>query len=93
MTSRPQFTEGIASNSGNIKIKSMDFIIEFLNITTPYKRNMETLDTKMNFEMQNQNKIGSSSSGMQEESLELWISLIFVCLVQITLNYIWTTRK
>jgi hypothetical protein len=93
MTSSHSCTEGIASNSSNLKIKSMDFMIEFLNITTPDNINMETLDTGMNFEIHNQNNIGSTSSGLQEESIGLWISLIFVCLVQITLNYIWTACK
>ena len=66
----------------------MDFIIEFLNITTPDQNNMDTLNTKMNHVMQN----GSPCSGRQEELLKLWISLIFVCLVHMTLNYMYTRK-
>jgi hypothetical protein len=71
----------------------MDFIIEFLNITTPNKKNMETLDVKMNFVMKNTNNIGSSSPGLHEESLDMWLLLMLICLVQMTLKFLWTTRN
>ena len=67
----------------------MDFIIEFLNITTQDQNNMDNLTTQMNCAMQN----GSPSSGLQENSIELWIVLIFLCLIHMILNYIYYINK
>ena len=76
-------------NHCNINIRDMDFIIEFLNITTQDQNNMDNLTTQMNCAMQN----GSPSSGLQENSIELWIVLIFLCLVHMILNYIYYIYK